>query len=265
MGFDVAGEAYDRYMGRYSRLLSPLLADLAGVRAGMRVLDVGCGPGALTGHLVDLLGAGNVAAADPSAPFVTACAARFPDADVRRAAAAELPWPDDGFDAALAQLVVNFLPDPVAGVAEMRRVVRPGGVVAACTWDYGAGMRMLRQFWDAAVALDPAAPDEAGTMPCTTGPELAAAWRDAGLLDVRTTALQVSTDYADFDELWAGFELGVGPAGAHVVGLDPAGRAALRAELRRRVGAPDGPFRLGARAWAVSGRVAHAGEPAHVD
>src|SRR5205809_956656 len=160
MTFAVSGDAYDLYMGRYSRLLAPGFADFAHVKLGSRVLDVGCGPGALTAEVAGRVGAESVLAADPSETLVAACAERVPGADVRLARAESLPWPDDSVDAALAQLVVNFLDDPAAGVMEMRRLVRPGCVVAACTWDYSDGMRMLRTFWDAALALDPEAPDE---------------------------------------------------------------------------------------------------------
>ena len=134
---------------------SPQLADLAGVAAGQRVLDVGCGPGALTAELVARLGAASVAAVDPSEPFVAAARERHPGVDVRQASAEQLPFPDDAFDAALAQLVVHFMSDPVAGLGEMARVTRPDGVVAACVWDHAGGKGPLSAFWDAARELDP--------------------------------------------------------------------------------------------------------------
>ena len=155
MGFAVPADAYDRFMGRYSVHLSAQLADLAGVTAGQRVLDVGCGPGALTTELVERLGAASVAAVDPSESFVAAARARLPDVDIRQSSAEQLPFPDDEFDAALAQLVVHFMADPVAGLAEMRRVTRPGGVVAACVWDHAGGRGPLSPFWEAAHELDP--------------------------------------------------------------------------------------------------------------
>ena len=160
MTFEVAAEAYDRFMGRYSAPLAPQLADFGGVRTGQRVLDVGCGPGALTAELVRRLGAEAVTAVDPSEPFVAAARARHPGVDVRLASAERLPFDDDVFDAALAQLVVHFMADPVAGLREMARVTRPGGVVAACVWDHAGGRAPLGAFWQAARELDPGVHDE---------------------------------------------------------------------------------------------------------
>jgi SAM-dependent methyltransferase len=253
MTFVVAGDAYDRFMGRYSRELAPRLIDFAGIEPRMRVLDVGCGPGALAARLAERVDPGLVSAADPSEPFVTACAERVPGADVRQANAEELPWRDGTFDAAIAQLVVNFMSDAHAGVAEMRRVVRPGGIVATCTWDYGGGMRMLRAFWEAARALDPDAPDEGRTMRFGTSGELGELWRGAGLEDVETGPLVVETAYADFDDLWQSLTLGVGPAGSYCTSLEPKRQEALRDELFTRLGSPGGSFTLSARAWAVRG------------
>jgi SAM-dependent methyltransferase len=253
VSFLVAGDAYDRFMGRYSRELAPKLIELARVEPGMRVLDVGCGPGALAEELAGRVGSKLVSAADPSEPFVAACAERVPGADVRQADAEALPWDDGTFDAALAQLVVNFMRDAHAGVSEMRRVVRPGGVVAACTWDYGGGMQLLRHFWDAARALDPDAPDEAQTMRFRTPEELDELWRAVGLDEVETAPLAVETAYADFEELWEPLTLGVGPAGSYCTSLEPQKQTALRDELVVRLGSPDGPFTLTAQAWAVRG------------
>ena len=253
MTFVVAADAYDRFMGRYSRELAPRLIEFAEIEPGMSVLDVGCGPGALTERLADWVGPQSVSAADPSEPFVAACAERVPGADVRQAPAEQLPWADGAFDATLAQLVVNFLPDPHAGVAEMRRVVRPGGVVVACTWDYGEGMQMLRLFWDAARTLVPHAPDEGRTMRFRSSDELEELWRGAGFGDVETGPLIVETTYADFDELWQPMTLGVGPAGSFCASLEPGQREALRDELFVRVGSPVEPFTLSARAWSVRG------------
>jgi SAM-dependent methyltransferase len=250
--FAVPGEAYDRFMGRYSRELAAPLIEFAGIEPGMRVLDVGCGPGALAERLAATVAPELVSAADPSESFVAACAQRVAGADVRHAQAEELPWPDEQFDAALAQLVVNFMRDAHAGVAEMRRTVRRGGVVAACTWDYGDAMQMLRAFWDAAAALDPDAPDEAD-MRFRTPEELDELWRAVGLDDVETRPLVAATTYADFDELWEPFTFGIGPAGAYCAALDPPGRQALRDQLFARLGSPAGPITMTARAWAVRG------------
>ena len=222
MSFEIAGDAYDRFMGRYSQQLAPQLADFAGVGPGMRVLDVGSGPGALTAELVDRVGAAGVAAADPSEMFAATCAERFPGVDVKRAPAEALPWPDATFDAALAQLVVNFMSDAVAGVREMHRVTRAGGVVAACIWDYLEGMRMLRTYWESALALDPAAPDEGRTMAIATADELRGIWLEAGLDDVESGVFDVEAEYDDFDAFWEPLTVGAGPAGTYCKSLDPA-------------------------------------------
>src|SRR6476661_783317 len=160
MAFDVAATFYDRFMGGWSMLLSCPLADLAVVRQGMRALDVGCGPGSLTTELVRRLGPEHVAAVDPSEPFVEAARARHQGVDVRLASAEALPWADGTFDVALAQLVVHFMTDPVAGLREMARVTRPGGAIAACVWDFGSGRAPLSLFWRAVLELDPSARDE---------------------------------------------------------------------------------------------------------
>jgi len=253
VSFEVSGETYGRFVGRYSVRLAPLLLEFAGVSPPARAVDVGCGPGPLTAELATRLGPAAVAAADPSESFVAACAARVPGADVRLAAAESLPWEDGSFDVALSQLVVNFMRDPAAGLGEMCRVVRPGGVVASCTWEYRAGMRMLRVFFDAALALDPTAPDEGRVMRFQDGEDLARLWSDTGLRDVETAPLDVAVEYADFDDYWLPFESGVGPAGAYCASLAPREREALREECRRRLGSPSGPFTLAARAWAVRG------------
>ena len=253
MTFVVAGDAYDRFMGRYSRELAPAFIEFACIEPGVRVLDVGCGPGALSERLAGVVGAEQVGAVDPSEPFVAACRERVPGADVRRGDAEDLPWEDDAFDAAVAQLVVNFMRDALAGASEMRRVVGPGGVVAACTWDYGDGMEMLRLFWDAARTLDDAAPDEGRTMRYRSTQELGELWREAGLNDVDTDHLTVQTTYSGFDDLWEPFTFGVGPAGSYCAALEPSRREELRERFREKVGSPTGSFTLSARACAVRG------------
>jgi SAM-dependent methyltransferase len=250
VSFDVAAEAYDRFMGRYSLLLSPQLADLAGVRSGQRVLDVGCGPGALTAELVRRLEPAAVAAVDPSEPFVAAARSRYPGVDVRRATAEQLPFPDDSFDAALAQLVVHFMSDPIAGLAEMARVTRRGGVVSACVWDHAGGHGPLSLFWRAARELNPDVDDEsklAGARKGHLGELLAA----AGLREIEESALTASHEHGSFDEWWEPYTRGVGPAGSYVAGLDAERQAVLRERCRTLL--PDGPFVITARAWAARG------------
>ena len=250
MSFDVAAAAYDQFMGRYSVHLSPQLADLAAIAAGQRVLDVGCGPGALTAELVRRVGAAGVAAVDPSQPFVAAAAERNPGVDVRRASAEDLPFPDDSFDAALAQLVVHFMRDAVAGLAEMRRVTRPAGVVAACVWDHAGGSGPLGAFWEVARERDPEVHDESSLAGARAG-HLAELFEAAGLHTVAETALTSRVEHATFDAWWEPFTAGVGPAGAYAAGLDPTNQAALRERCRARLG--DGPLTVTARAWAARG------------
>jgi SAM-dependent methyltransferase len=253
MSFDVSGDAYDRFMGRYSRGLAPAFADFAGVEAGQRAVDVGCGTGVLTEELAGRLGADHVAGADPS-PMLQACAERVPGAELKQASAEDLPWPDESFDAALALLVVHFMHDAARGVGEMARVTRTGGVVAASTWDFaGGGMELLRTFWQSVRALDPGVESE----PSRFGDrgELDSLWRGSGLQNVETEPLEVTSDYEDFDELWRSFSRGVGPAGLHLASLPPEQQEAVRAEYFTRVGEPAGSFTLSARAWAVRGRV----------
>ena len=251
MSFDVAADAYDRFMGRYSTLLSPQMADLAGIEAGQRALDVGCGPGALTSELVSRLGAESASAVDPSESFVAAARARHPGVDVRRASAEDLPFGDGEFDATLAQLVVHFMTDPVVGLAEMRRVTRKRGAVVACVWDHAGGGGPLSLFWDAARELDPGIHDESG-LPGARAGHLAELFEAAGLAEVEDTTVTASLEHRSFEEWWQPYELGVGPAGAYAAALDPDRLADLRERCRRRL--PAAPFVLTARAWAARGR-----------
>jgi SAM-dependent methyltransferase len=254
--FRVSAEAYDGHVGRYGQELARELIGVAGVINGMAVLDVGCGTGLLTAELADIVGVtGRVAAIDPSAPFAQACHARVPTADVREGRAESLPFNDGVFDAALAQLVVNFMTEPAAGVREMRRVTRKGGVVASAVWDYAGEMTLLRAFWDAAIALDPAATaaDEGRVMRYCDPDSLAELWRAAGLTDVTVHELRPSAHYDSVDALWRPFTQGVAPSGAYTAALPADAQAALRDEYLRRLGHPTGSFTLTARAWAVRG------------
>lgn len=252
MSFTASADAYDRFMGRYSVPLSPRLADFATLTRDQRVLDVGCGPGALTAELVGRLGADCVSAVDPSEVFVLAARARHPGVSVQRASAEQLPFPDQTFDATLAQLVVHFMANPANGLSEMTRVTRRGGVVAACVWDHAAGQGPLGSFWEAARELDPGVQDESQLVGARAG-DLARLLHDIGLSEIEETALSVDVEHRSFDEWWEPFTLGVGPAGAYTVGLDAARRAHLRERCRDVL--PTGPFVLRARAWAARGLV----------
>jgi SAM-dependent methyltransferase len=250
--FAVAADAYDRFMGRYSVRLAPSFADFAGIAPGQRVLDVGCGPGALTTELVHRLGAADVAAVDPSEQFVAAARERHPGVDVRVAAAEELPFPDGWFDAALAQLVVHFMEDPVRGLAEMARVTRDGGAVAACVWDHAGGQTPLAPFWEAVHQLDSNATDESGLAGGHEG-HLTELGKKAGWHDIEEIALPVSVEHATFEDWWEPFTLGVGPAGVYVTSLDGERRTALRERCQESLGA--GPFAIESRAWTARGYV----------
>jgi SAM-dependent methyltransferase len=254
--FRKPAEAYDRHIGRYGRELGRALIAAAGVRPGGRALDVGCGPGALTTELVAVLGAERVAAVDPSPPFAEACSKRLPGVRVEVAKAEALPVEDGAFDHTLAQLVVNFMADPPAGVREMHRVTRPGGTVGAAVWDYAGEMTLLRRFWDAAVALDPAASelDEGRSMPYCTPGELGELLSSAGLADVSVVPVEVGAGYDGFEDLWQPLDLGVAPSGAYAAGLPAERRQALKDELRRRLSVGNEPFRLTARAWVGTGQ-----------
>jgi len=238
-------------MGRYSEPLAALFADLAGVRPGQRLLDVGCGPGALTAELVSRTGADAVSAVEPSASFAAAARDRLPGVDIRQATAEQLPFPDDAFDAALAQLVVHFMADPVTGLREMGRATRPGGVVAACVWDHAGGRGPLTVFWSAARELDPAVDDESG-LPGVREGHLASLFAQAGLDQIQAARLTVRVRHAGFGPWWEPFTLGVGPAGAYLASLDPDQQAALRERCRQRL--PAGPIEVSATAWAATGR-----------
>jgi len=255
--FHGPADAYERFVGRYGATLAAALIQFAGVEPGMRALDVGAGPGALAGALAERLGAENVAAAEPSEPFAEGFRARLPDVEIVVAPAERLPFGDATFDAVLSQLVLNFMTDAEAGVRELARVAKPGGVVASCAWDYADGMTLLRAYWDAAREVEPergAAADEAATMSGFDEEELADLWRGAGFEDVRTGRLLAQATYDGFEALWEPITTGIAPAGAFYVSLDEQGRTALHDAFRRRLGVGDEPFTLDAVAFAVAGR-----------
>jgi SAM-dependent methyltransferase len=250
MSFTVAADSYDRFMGRYSAPLAPRFADFAEIAAGQRVLDVGCGPGALTAELVSRVGADAVAAIDPSDPFVAAARERHPGVSVERAAAEELPFGAGEFDATLAQLVVHFMNDPVAGLREMARVTRQGGTVAACVWDHAGGRGPLSVFWEAVHEQDPDAMDESRLAGAREG-HLGELFRAAGLDDVQESSLSVDVEHPRFEDWWEPFTFGVGPAGAYAAGLDAERQTRLRERCRELL--PTAPFVLSAQAWVARG------------
>ena len=253
MQFAAPAEHYDRFMGRYAPALAVALADAAGVEAGMRAVDVGCGPGGLTSELVARTGAARVAAVDPAPQFAEACRERHPGADVRVGAAEDLPWADGVFDAALSQLVIGFMRDPDAGVAEMRRITRPGGTVAACMWDIATGgMTMLRVFWTAVRSIEPDAGGEQRMVGTAEG-DIAERFSRAGLVDVEDGALTSHAAYTGFDDFWEPLTLAVGPAGQYLASLSEERRAAVREACRSAL--PGGAFSLDARAWYARGTV----------
>ena len=253
--FEALAETYDQHVGRYTPSLARAHVRLLDIHRRNDVLEVGCGPGALTGALAQEVGGQHVCAVDPSEPFVEECRRRVPDADVRVAAAEDLPDFQREFAAATSQLVVNFMSDADAGVASMRRVVKAGGVVASVVWDYRAGMRMLRVFWDAALELDRNAPDEGRTMPHLhsgwAARALAARWprpRPDGRGRGRGAVCGLRG-------LLGAVPTGIAPSGAYCASLDEEHREALRELVFRHLGAPEGPFVLNARAWYVRGTV----------
>lgn len=254
MSFDVAGDAYGRFMGRFSEPLSAQFADFAGVdhEPGQRVLDVGCGPGVLTAELVERLGADAVVGVDPSEPFVAAARARLPEVRIEQAAAERLPFGDGAFDVVLAQLVVHFMRDPARGVAEMARVCRAHGTLAASVWDHAGGRGPLSPFWSVVGELDPDAEDESAVMGARGG-DLAALFGAAGLLDVHEDEATVTSRFESFEEWWVPYTYGIGPVGAYLSRLDPSAAQRLADACRARLG--DGPFEISGTAWVCRGRV----------
>jgi SAM-dependent methyltransferase len=253
-------QAYERFMGRWSRNLAPLLVRFAGVRDGETLLDVGSGTGALAAALAAAAPSSRIVGIDPAASYVALAQASQGGARVRFQVgdAQQMDFEAASFDRTLSLLVVNFIPDAHSAVDEMKRVTRPGGTVVAAVWDYGQGMEMLRVFWDEALAVTPAdsRKDERHMPFCRRG-DLAALWRQHALLDVVEEGLTIETRFASFADYWAPFLEKQGPAGAHVAALPGRQRGELEKRLRTRLlgEGPDRAFVLTARAWAVRGVV----------
>jgi SAM-dependent methyltransferase len=253
------GEAYHRLMGRWSRRLAPLLIEFAKVQERDRVLDVGCGPGSLTGALLERTRS-EVVAVDPASTYIEYARQQFasPQARFQVGDAQSLSFADAIFDRCLSLLVLNFVPDARRTVSEMCRVTRPGGTVAAAVWDYEKGMEMLRILWDTAVALDPAAESRhERNMPYCRQGELGVLWSKCGLQQVEETPLVITLEFSSFQDYWLPFINGPGPSGSYVSGLAPESQRALQDRLQDiLLGGPgDRPFTLRARAWAVRGLV----------
>lgn len=258
MSFDVPPDAYGQFMGRFSEPLAERFAEWLDLGPGQRVLDVGCGPGALTAVLAgrtDQASARSghgVSAIDPSASFVAAVRERLPGADARQGTAETLPWPDATFDRAVSQLVVHLMADPAAGIAEMARVTRPGGLVAAAVWDFAGGAAPASPLWRAAREVNPDAPRD-GDQPGARDGHLAELLRATdGLAEVEPAALTMSLEFGSFEEWWRPFTFGVGPPGAYLASLIPEDQAKLRDACARQF--PDGPFTMPVRAWAARAR-----------
>jgi SAM-dependent methyltransferase len=254
------GDAYETFMGRWSRRLAPLLVRFAGVADGDAVLDVGCGTGSLTAAVMAAAPSSRVVGIDPSEPYVAVARAHHQTERVHFEVgdAQQLQFEAGSFDATISLLIMNFVPDPARALTEMIRVTRPGGVVAAAVWDYGAGMEMLRVFWDEAVALDQDAKrKDERHMPLSGSGELRSLWHAHRLRDIVEASITIDMPFSSFDDYWSPFLANQGPAGAHVSTLPAPDRERLRLKLRRRLlgDGPDRQISLHASAWAVRGVV----------
>lgn len=253
------GDAYELYMGRWSRRVAAEFVSWLDFPPGGSWLDVGCGTGALTAAILDTAEPAETVGIDPSEGFVQRARTQISDprAGFEVGDAVALNFPDDRFDAAVSGLVLNFVPEPATAVAELVRVIRTSGTAAAYVWDYAEGMTMLRHFWDAAAELDPAAAamDEGVRFPLCHPDTLRALWEDGGLVDVKVESLAVDARFGDFEDYWAPFLGGQAPAPGYVVSLPEEHRAALRDVLHRQLPIrADGSITLPVRAWAVRGR-----------
>jgi SAM-dependent methyltransferase len=255
MTFAISGDAYDRFMGRYSAKLAPLFVDFVGIEPRMPVLDVGCGPGGLTTELARRVGAPNVAGIDPSPSLVEACRARLPNADIQNGSAEHLPWDDEEFDATLSQVVLSFVSDADQVAREMRRVVRARGSVAACMWLGGPAMQVGQLFWDSVASVDLDLRNRVPAALFREPGEIANLWKRSGLRDVEEAFLEVRATYENFDDLWTPVETAGGSIGTYMATADADRRAAIRDACRVRLGNPHQPFELSGRACAARGRV----------
>jgi len=253
------GGSYEFLMGRWSRILAQRFVGWVQLPPDAGVLDVGCGTGAVSEALAKA-GAGRIVGVDPSPGYIAHVSAsvgrQFPHASFEVGDAMALRFPDDRFDAAVCGLVLNFVPDAAAAVREMRRVVRPGGVVAAYVWDYAGRMELIRRFWDAAVAVDPAAAkvDEGLRFPICNPEVLQETFEEAPLLRVETTNIDQPITFGNFDDYWTPFLGGQGPSGGYAMKLSEDHRARLRERLRSDLRTnPDGSIPMVLRAWVARG------------
>lgn len=253
------GDLYERYVGRWSRLVGPLFVDAIEVPAGRRWLDVGCGTGALSAAILDRGSPSSVVGVDPSQGFLVTAQARLGDrVSLHRGDATAIPLGDASVDVVVSGLVLNFVPDQPAALAEMKRVAAPDGTIAAYVWDYAEKMQLMRHFWDAAISLDAsvAQMDELVRFPVCRPEPLRRLFADAGLRDIQVSAIDIATPFASFDDYWAPFLGGQGPAPSYAMSLDEAARQRLRDTLKQRIAVnPDGSIAMTARAWAVRATV----------
>jgi SAM-dependent methyltransferase len=253
------GDPYERYVGRWSRRVAPLFLSWLTIPAGRQWIDVGCGTGALCAAILDRCAPASVVGVEPSEGFLETARRNLAGrAALHRGSGTAIPVADAWADVVVSGLVLNFIPDVRAALAEMVRVTRPGGTIAAYVWDYAEGMQLMRRFWNAAVDLDPRAAlhDEGRRFPLCRPDALARAFSDAGLTGVEVTGLDIETPFASFEDYWEPFLGGQGPAPAYVVSLDVEAQARLRDRIRERMAvAPDGAIWLTARAWAVRATV----------
>jgi len=252
------GDPYERYVGRWSQLVAHEFLDWLALPSALRWLDVGCGTGALTAAIRDKCRPARLTGVDPSAAFLAKASARLEGhAAFHVASALELPLQDSVVDVVVSGLALNFFPDPMRGLQEMRRVTTAGGTIAAYVWDYAGKMEFMRRFWDAAVELSSAVRelDEGNRFPLCRPEALESLFRAAPLSDMEVRAIDVSTRFADFDDFWLPFLGGQGPAPSYAMSLDEASRNELRDRIHQRLPIEsDGSIPLIARAWAIKGR-----------